>query len=66
MKVIKYVDIEVDGIDTNDHPDYVDAYVESATAVMEDGSMREATEDELEALTEDGELMSSLITDWIC
>lgn len=61
MKPIKYIDLDVDGIDTNDYPDFCDAYVCSATAVLEDGSMREATEDELEELTQDSDLVYSLI-----
>lgn len=53
-KVIKFVDIEVDGIDSKDYPDFCDAYICGATAVLEDGSMRDATDQELEELTNDG------------
>lgn len=65
MTVIKFVDIEIDGIDTNDYPDFVDVYVTSATAVLEDGTMREATEDECEVLTEDRDLVSDLINSYL-
>lgn len=40
-------DIVVSGVDANDHPDFVDAYIESATV---DG--RPLTEDELNWLNE--------------
>lgn len=43
------VDVEVDGIDHRDHPDYCDAYF--SRAVFEDTGV-ELTGDELEALQE--------------
>ena len=45
----KISNVEVDGIDTNDYPDFCDAYIESA-----DYGDREMTEDELEVLNQDG------------
>lgn len=53
-KVKEFIDLEVDGIDTRDYPDFVDAFISSATAVLEDGTMRDATEEELDELTQDG------------
>jgi hypothetical protein len=50
-KVLKFENLEIDGIDTSDYPDFCDA-----TAVLEDESMRLATEDKLNEQTEDGEL----------
>lgn len=44
----KISDVEVSGINTRDYPDFVDAFVESATY---DG--REMSDDELDALNED-------------
>lgn len=41
-------DVEVDGIDSNDYPDFCDAYICSANYPD-----RELTEDELEVLNED-------------
>jgi hypothetical protein len=41
-------DIEVDGIDTNDYPDFCDAFISSATY---DG--RDMTDEELEVLNQD-------------
>ena len=40
-------DIELDGIDTNDYPDFVDAYISSATYQGDD-----ATDDQLDWLNE--------------
>ena len=54
MKVKEFIDLEVDGIDSRDYPDFVDAFISSATAVLEDGTMRDATEEELDELTNDG------------
>lgn len=44
----KVDNIEVDGIDTNDYPDFVDAFIANA-----DYDGREMTEEELEELNED-------------
>ena len=41
-------DVEMDGIDTSDHPDFVDAFVSSATY-----KGREMSESELDRLNED-------------
>jgi hypothetical protein len=53
-KVKEFIDLDVDSVDTQDYPDFSDAYISSATAVLEDGSMRDATDEELEQLTNDG------------
>ena len=45
----KISNVQVEGIDTNDYPDFCDAYIESA-----DYDDREMTEDELEVLNQDG------------
>lgn len=63
MKVINYTDYEIDGIDHSDYPDYVDAFICSATAILEDGSTREATDKELDVLNEDGDLIHQLVYD---
>jgi hypothetical protein len=49
----KISNVFVDGIDSNDYPDFCDAYIESA-----DYDNREMTEDELEILNEDTEFIS--------
>ena len=53
-KVKEFVDLEVDGIRSYDYPDFVDAFISSATVVLEDGTMRDATDEELEDLTNNG------------
>jgi hypothetical protein len=45
----KISNVHVEGIDTNDYPDFCDAYIESA-----DYGDREMTEEELEVLNQDG------------
>ena len=42
--------IEIDGLDTRDYPDFVDAYIQDARV---DG--RQATEEELDQMNDDGE-----------
>ena len=64
-KVLKFIDIEVDGIDTDDYPDFCDAFICRATAVLEDGTMREATEEELDELNDDGDLVYEEVTNRI-
>ena len=49
----KISNVFVDGIDSNDYPDFCDAYIESA-----DYDNREMTEDELEILNEETEFIS--------
>lgn len=49
IKDLKIVNIEIDGIDYNDSPDFVDAFIASAN--YEDGT--ELTEEDLEVLNED-------------
>ena len=45
------VDIEFSDIDHKDHPDYCDAFIQSAM-VWEEGTYRPLTEDELEYIME--------------
>lgn len=63
--VIKFVDIILDDVNTDDHPDYCDAFVCSATAVLNDGTTRDATDEELEELSNDQELISDLLIDYL-
>lgn len=51
-------DIKLAGIDTKDYPDFCDAFIESATY-----KNREATEEELEAMSDDSEVVNKLIFD---
>lgn len=56
-KVLKFTDIEIDGIDHRDAPKYVDAFIASASAVLDDGTIRDATEEELQELNNDYDLV---------
>ena len=49
----KVHDIEGDGIDTRDYPDFCDAYIAGATIELEDGTFRDATDEELDELNSD-------------
>jgi hypothetical protein len=53
-------DIEVDGIDHADYPDYVDAFISSCTI---DG--REATDAELDQLNEDSDFIYECVMDYL-
>lgn len=54
VRVKYYTDHELDGVKSWDYPDFSDAFISSATAVLMDGTVREATEDELADLNSDG------------
>jgi hypothetical protein len=53
----KVHDIEVDGIDTRDYPDFCDAFIAHATIELEDGTFRDATDAELDELNEDSDFV---------
>lgn len=44
-------DIEIDGVDTRDYPDFCDAYINNMWLV-ENGEVREATDAELEDIND--------------
>jgi len=48
FKLSQLVDIEVDGIDTSDFPDFVDAFISSAVVETWDGEYRSLTDEELD------------------
>ncbi len=54
----KIDDVEVDGIDTRDYPDFCDAYISSASY-----KGRDMTESELERLNEDGDYVYEKVQD---
>ena len=56
----KIEDVEVDGIDTSDYPDFCDAYIAAATY-----KGRAMTDQELGALNEDGSYIYDRIADKI-
>lgn len=48
FELSQVVDIEVDGIDTRDFPDFCDAFIVSGSVEINDGEYRELTEEEIE------------------
>lgn len=52
----KLTDLELDGVDTRDYPDFCDAYI---TAGYLDG--KELTEEQLDLLNEDQEFVYELV-----
>ncbi len=56
----KIDDVEIDGIDSRDYPDFCDAYVCSASY-----EGREMTEEELEVLNEDRDFIHEKVWDQI-
>lgn len=59
----RITDIEVDGVDTSDYPDFCDAYICSANYKTIWGTYRELTEDELERLNEDSSFVYDQVID---
>lgn len=51
-------DVEVDGIDTRDYPDFVDAFISSATYMG-----RDMTDSELDVLNDDGDYVYQKVQD---
>lgn len=58
---MKYIDIELDGINTKDYPDFCDAFISSASVLMDNGNIREATEKELDELNQDNSYIYDLV-----
>lgn len=55
---------EVDGIDTRDYPDFCDAYIASAE-VLDDMGWRDATEEELDVINEDRDLVYEQVQNYL-
>lgn len=53
LDVKRVVDVEIDGIDMRDYPDFCDAYISKASYKKEDGSFRDLDEDECQFLQEE-------------
>ena len=60
--MIKVCDIEIEGIDPNDYPDFCDAYI--SYAVWADTG-EELTESELDKLNEDSSFVHQAVENWI-
>jgi len=57
-------DFAVEGIDTRDYPDFCDAFIAGAN-VLDNGEWRCATEDELDELNEDEDLVYKCVEDYL-
>lgn len=52
--------IEIDGVNTRDYPDFVDAHISSA-----DYAGRPMTDDELDALNDDTDFVHEKVMEWL-
>ena len=57
-------DFDMEGIDYADYPDFCDAYICDAN-VLDNGEWRSATEDEIDELNEDADLVYSCVENYI-
>ena len=57
-------DIEVDGIDTRDYPDFCDAFISDAS-ILQNGKWRAATEGELDELSDNSDLVYSEVQNFL-
>lgn len=64
-EIIRYLNIQVDGIDERDYPDFCDAFISDANVELEDGTIRQATDEELETLNEDSEFVYQCVMDYL-
>lgn len=58
---MKFIDIELDGINTNDYPDFCDAFISNANVLLDNGNIREVTEKELDELNQDSSYVYDLV-----
>jgi len=64
LNVQEIGDVDVDGIDYSDYPDFCDAYIESAI-VLDNGVWRDATENELDILSEDRDFVYEQVQNYL-
>ena len=57
----RLADIEVDGIDTRDYPDFCDAYICGGSYQNLDGTYRDLTDAEIDQLNDDGDFVYSQV-----
>lgn len=62
---MNFIDLELDGIDHSDYPKFCDAFICYANVELPDGTIREATEDELDKLNDDPDLVYQAVMDWL-
>lgn len=60
MQNKQFIDFELDGIDTMDYPDFCDAFICDAN-VIENDQVRPATQNELDELNNDNDLVYNLV-----
>lgn len=60
MEFDKINNVVMGGVDTNDYPDFVDAYIESA-----DYKGREATDEELDIMNDNYDFVYDCLTDYL-
>jgi hypothetical protein len=52
LDISRVTDLEVDGIDWNDYPDFCDAYISGGVYVESEDFVRDLTDEEIEWLNE--------------
>ena len=65
MDYSKIDDLEVDGIDPLDYPDFCDACIARATIENDDGTTRDATDQEIEEMNEDRDFVRDCVEKWL-
>ena len=58
-------DVEVEDVNTNDYPDFCDAFISCAVYIGSDGSSRELTESELDKLNDDGDFVHDAVQSYL-
>ena len=58
-------DVEVEDVNTNDYPDFSDAYISYAVYKEDDGSFRELTDSEYDELNDDGDFVYDAVENYL-
>ena len=62
----KVIEVEIDGIDYRDYPDFCDAYISAAKYDLGEGDCRDLTQDELDWLnSEHTSFVYEQVIEWI-
>jgi len=64
-KLVKVVDLEVEGVNGNDASDFVDAFVSGGCVELENGSFRDLTIAELNQINADSELVYAAVLNYL-
>jgi len=65
MDYSKIDDFEVDNIEPHDYPDFCNAYISQATITNDDGTTRDATDQEIEEMNEDSDFVRDCVEKWL-